>query len=300
MAYLIYSGMVPYDFVYSLGGIDMDQPITDRVVVVTGAGSGFGQLISVKCAALGAKVVRADITQNGLEQTLGMIKEAGGDAICQPTDVTLLADVQKLANRAIEVFGAIDVMVNNAGTMPLAFYRDHATAMDSWSRCIDVNVKGVLHGIAAVHDQMIEQGRGHVVNLSSIYGNFPVEGAAVYGASKAAVNFLSDSLRVEAQGKIKVTIVRPTGVPATGLAETVINREATIGITGQKTESVQAKYAEILSGQAPAEALNKNDIRYFGLDPDSLTDQVVYAINQPWGVSISEITVRASGEAYIL
>jgi len=278
----------------------MDQPIKGRVVVVTGAGSGFGQLISLKCAALGAKVVCADITESGLEQTLDMINNAGGEAITQQTDVTVFAEMQKLAIRAVAAYGAIDVMVNNAGTMPLAFYRDHATAMEAWSRCIDVNVKGVLHGIAAVHDQMTEQGRGHVVNLSSIYGNFPVEGAAVYGASKAAVNFLSDSLRVEAQGKIKVTIVRPTGVPATGLAGTVINREATIGITGQKTESVEAKYAEILSGQAPAEALNKDDIRYFGLDPDSLTDQVVYAINQPWGVSISEITVRASGEEYIL
>ena len=170
--------------------------------------------------------------------------------------------------------------------------------MPKWTRCIDINIKGVLHGIAAVHDQMIEQGRGHVVNISSIYGNFPVEGAAVYGASKAAVNFLSNSLRVEAQGKIKVTIVKPTGVPMTGLSSTVINQEAPIGIMGQNAEAIGAQYAEIMAEQAPMEVADKENIAYFSLDPDSLTDQVVYAINQPWGVSIAEITVRASGEGF--
>ena len=278
----------------------MDQPIKNKVVVVTGAGGGFGQLISQKCAALGASVVCADINEEGLHETIDSIVDAGGQGVSQRTDVTSYADMQKLAAMAVEEFGAIDVMVNNAGTMPLAFYSDHAQAMDAWSRCIDINIKGVLHGIAAVHDQMISQGRGHVVNVSSIYGNFPVEGAAVYGASKAAVNFLSDSLRVEAQGKIKVTIVRPTGVPMTGLSGTVVNQKASVGITGQNTEKVLAQFAELVAEQAPPEILEKENIAYFTLDPDSLTDQVVYAINQPWGVSIAEVTVRASGEGFVL
>ena len=278
----------------------MDQPINNRVIVVTGAGGGFGQLISQKCAALGAKVVCGDINEEGLAETIKNITQAGGQGISQRTDVTSLKDMQALAAKAVDAFGAIDVMVNNAGTMPLAFYRDHGEAMEAWDRCIDINIKGVLHGIAAVHDQMISQGRGHVVNISSIYGNFPVEGAAVYGASKAAVNFLSDSLRVEAQGKIKVTIVKPTGVPMTGLAGTVINQEASVGITGHNTEAIGATYAEIMAGQAPPEIMETDNIAYFGLDPDSLTDQVVYAINQPWGVSIAEVTVRASGEGFVL
>ena len=278
----------------------MDQPINGRVVIVTGAGGGFGQLISQKCAALGAKVVCADINEEGLAETIANITESGGHAISRRTDVTSFEDMQALASMAVETFGAIDVMVNNAGTMPLAFYSDHAEAMGAWSRCIDINFKGVLHGISAVHDQMISQGRGHVVNISSIYGNFPVTGAAVYGATKSAVNFLSDSLRVEAQGKIKVTIVKPTGVPMTGLAGTVINQEASVGITGQNSEEVGARYAELMSGQAPPEIMDKDNIAYLGLDPDSLTDQVVYAINQPWGVSIAEVTVRASGEGFIL
>ena len=278
----------------------MSEPIEGRVVVVTGAGGGFGQLVSQKCARLGAKVVCADINEEGLTQTVAAIEAAGGQAISQPTDVTSYAEVQQMAEAAVSEFGAIDVMVNNAGTMPLAFFADHADAMDAWSRCIDINVKGVLHGMAAVYDQMMVQGRGHVVNISSIYGNFPVEGAGVYGASKSAVNFLSDSLRVEAQGKIKVTIVRPTGVAATGLAGSIINPEAMVGITGQRTELVGMKYEEIMSGQAPPEVMNKQDVAYFSLDPDSLTDQVVYAINQPWGVSIAEVTVRATGEGFIL
>ena len=278
----------------------MSQPIEDKVVVVTGAGGGFGQLVSQKCAALGAKVVCADINEAGLSQTCSAIAEAGGSAVAQTTDVTRYADMQQLAQKAVDEFGALDVMVNNAGTMPLAFYRDHATAIEAWSRCIDINIKGVLHGISAVYDQMMAQGRGHVVNISSIYGNFPVIGAGVYGASKSAVNFLSESLRVEAQGKIKVTVVRPTGVPATGLAGSVINPEASVGITGHNTEAVGMQYEEMLSGQAPANVTDKEDIAYFSLDPDSLTDQVIYAINQPWGVSIAEVTVRASGEGFVL
>lgn len=278
----------------------MEQPINNRVIVVTGAGGGFGQLISLKCAALGARVVCADINEEGLAETLAGITGAGGQAISRRADVTSYSDMQKLAGKAVDEFGAIDVMVNNAGTMPLAFYSDHAEAMEAWSRCIDINIKGVLHGITAVYDQMISQGRGHVVNISSIYGNFPVAGAGVYGASKSAVNFLSESLRVEAQGKIKVTVVRPTGVPGTGLSGSVINQEAIVGITGHNAELVGARFAELMAVQAPPETLDKEDIAYFSLDPDSLTDQVVYAINQPWGVSIAEVTVRASGEGYVL
>src|SRR5580700_10816710 len=105
-----------------------------------------------------------------------------------------------LAALAVETYSAIDVLVNNAGIMPLAFFADHSAASEAWDRCIDVNLKGVLHGISAVYDQMIAQGRGHVVNISSIYGNAGVEGAGVYSATKAAVTALSDSLRVEAAG----------------------------------------------------------------------------------------------------
>ena len=278
----------------------MHRYVEGRVVIVTGAGSGFGRLISQKCAALGASVVCADINEDGLNESVAAITGAGRKAVSQNTDVSSFPDMQRLAARAVDEFGAIDVMVNNAGIMPLAFYSDHAQAMDAWARCIDINIKGVLYGIAAVYDQMIGQNRGHVVNISSIYGNFPVEGAAVYGASKAAVNYLSDSLRVEAQGKIKVTVVKPTGVSGTRLGEAVVNQGAAVGIAGQHAEAMFARHAEVLAEQASPEILDKENIAYFNLDPDSLTDQVVHAINQPWGVSIAEVTVRASGEGFIL
>ncbi len=191
--------------------------VRGKVIIVTGAAGGFGRLVCEKTAALGAKVVCGDIDGAALDAVVKELTVRGADAIGLATDVTRIEQVRALAAAAVGRFGRIDVMVNNAGVMPLAFYADHAQALAAWERCIDINIKGVLYGIVAVHDQMIRQGSGHVVNLSSIYGNFPVAGAAVYGASKAAVNFLSEALRVESQGKIKVTNVRPTGVPGTNL-----------------------------------------------------------------------------------
>ena len=205
-----------------------------------------------------------------------------------------------VADQAINAFSEIDVLVNNAGTMPLAFYSDHDKAAEAWDRCIDINIKGVLNGITAVHDQMLKQGRGHVVNISSIYGNYPTAGAAVYGATKAAVIFLSESLRMESQGRIKVTTIRPTGVPATGLGTGIINPEAVSGLLGVNTAAYMSKFEAAQAGQLPSRMLDKNEIEYFALDPDSLSDQIIYTINQPWGVVISDMTIRASGDAYIL
>jgi NADP-dependent 3-hydroxy acid dehydrogenase YdfG len=140
-------------------------------------------LLCEKASAMGAKIVCADIDEAGLAETGTSLDGAGAECITVRADVTRIEDMQALASAAVERFGRIDVMVNNAGIMPLAFYRDHAEALGAWERCIDINIKGVLHGIVAVHDQMMAQGAGHVINLSSIYSNFPVAGAAVYGAS---------------------------------------------------------------------------------------------------------------------
>ncbi len=275
----------------------MTNHVADKVIVITGAASGFGQLVSAKTAALGAKVVCADINADALE---AVVAEIGDAAMAVPTDVTDPAAMRALAQAAIDAHGRIDVMVNNAGIMPLAFYSDHEAAAAAWDKCIDINIKGVLHGIIAVHDQMLKQGRGHVINLSSIYGNFPVVGAAVYGATKAAVNFLSESLRMESQGKIKVTTIRPTGVPATGLAGAVVNPEAVVGILGHHAASYGQLMQAVLAGELPAEYTDADHIEYYALDPEHLAEQIVYAINQPWGVSIGDMTVRASGDGYIL
>jgi NADP-dependent 3-hydroxy acid dehydrogenase YdfG len=271
-----------------------------KVIIITGAAGGFGRLVAQKTANLGARVVAADVNKAELEATCASISAEGGSALAVQADVTSRADMKALAEQAVARFGAIDVMVNNAGVMPLAFYADHAEAAEAWDRCIDINLKGVLHGIAAVYDTMIEQGRGHIVNVSSIYGNYPVAGAAVYGATKAAVNVLSESLRQEAQGKIKVTTVRPTGVPATGLGAGIVNPAAVRGILGQNEASFMETLTQLLGENPPAALTDPEQISYYALSPELLADQIVYAIDQPWGVSISDLTVRASGDVYLI
>ena len=278
----------------------MPNHVAGKSIVITGAGSGFGKLVSERVAALGAKVACADTNVDAAEAVAAGIRAAGGTARAFRTDVTSVAEMRALAKAAVDAYGAIDVMVNNAGIMPLAFYADHAAALDAWHRCIDVNFKGVLNGIVAVHDQMIAQGRGHVVNLSSIYGNFPVAGAAVYGATKAAVNFLSEALRIESRGKIKVTTVKPTGVPATNLASSVINQAAIVGIVGQNMPEFMEMFGQMAEGRFPAEQLDPDHIGYPSLAPEFIADAIVHAIDQPWGVSIGEVTVRASGDHFIL
>jgi NADP-dependent 3-hydroxy acid dehydrogenase YdfG len=278
----------------------MSNHVEGKVVVITGAAGGFGRLVAQKTAALGARVVAADVKQEELKATVESIAEKNGEAHAVIADVTDRSQMANLAAEAILTFGAIDVMVNNAGVMPLAFYADHAKAAEPWDRCIDINLKGVLNGITAVHDQMIEQGRGHVINISSIYGNYPVAGASVYGATKAAVNFLSEALRQESQGKIKVTTIKPTGVPATGLGEGVINPAALMGILGAGEAKFMENIGAVFGENPPAELTDPNSMSYFALSPDLLADQIVYAMNQPWGVSLGEITVRAAGDGYVI
>jgi NADP-dependent 3-hydroxy acid dehydrogenase YdfG len=278
----------------------MSDYIGGKVIVVTGAGGGFGRLISLKAASLGARLVCADIDADAVNATVQDIESAQGQAFGRQTDVTDAAQIAAVAQAAVERFGRIDVMINNAGVMPLAFYADHSAAAQLWHRCIDINIKGVLNGIMAVHDQMIAQGQGHIVNISSIYGNFPVAGAGVYGATKAAVNFLSESLRVESQGKIKVTVIKPTGVPATRLGGGIVNPAAIVGILGQNAPSYLATMRALISGGLTADQADPENIAYAALSPDYIADQVIHAINQPWGVSLGDVTIRASGDGYIL
>jgi NADP-dependent 3-hydroxy acid dehydrogenase YdfG len=217
-----------------------------------------------------------------------------------PADVSDKEQVDALAARAIDRFGRVDVMVNNAGIMPLAFYADHHDAWRAWHRCIDVNIKGVLNGISAVYDQMIAQGRGHIVNVSSIYGNFPAAGSGVYGATKAAVNVLSESLRVESQDRIKVTVIRPTGVLGTGLGATVVNPAAVVGIVGHHAAQFAERGHQFLTRALPGELTDEDSPAYWAMDPRHLAENILYAIDQPWGVSIGDITVRATGEDFVL
>lgn len=278
----------------------MSEHMAGKAIVITGAGGGFGRLVAQKAAARGARLTCGDINAGAAQETVDGIVAAGGQAQALAADVTRLEDLVALVQASVATYGGVDVMVNNAGIMPLAFFSDHAAAHDAWTRCIDINIKGVLNGMVAAYDPMMAAGRGQIVNVSSIYGNFPVVGAAVYGASKAAVNFLSESFRLETRGQIKVTTVKPTGVPATGLGGSIINQAAVVGILGANMPAFQQMVGAITDGSLPAGNLDPEEMDYISLAPEHIADAILHVIDQPWGVSIGEITVRAAGDHFIL
>ena len=274
--------------------------VHDKVIIVTGAASGFGRMTAVKAGELGARVVCIDLNAQMLEEVVSGIVTAGGSAISSVADVRQIDDLRASVEAAKLKFGHVDVLVNNAGTMPLAFISDHEAALDAWNKCIDINFKGVMNGTIAVYDTMIKQGAGQIVNVSSIYGNHPVIGASIYGATKAAVNYFSNSVRHESRGKIKVSIIKPTGVPATGLSNSVVNPEGVVGILGQNALEFQQFVDRYMNGEAPPATLDPAEIGYAALDPSFIADAIIHVINQPLGVTLSEITVRATGDHYIL
>ena len=154
----------------------MTNYVDGKVIIVTGAASGFGKVLSLKVAQLGGHIVCADINGDTLQTAVEEIETAGGSALAVQTDVTDADSMRSLVARGVAQYGQVDVLVNNAGIMPLAFFSDHEQASEAWNRCIDINFKGVLHGITAVYDHMVGNGRGHVVNISSIYGKYPSAG----------------------------------------------------------------------------------------------------------------------------
>jgi NADP-dependent 3-hydroxy acid dehydrogenase YdfG len=146
---------------------------------------------------------------------------------------------------------------------------------------------------------MIEQGRGQVVNISSIYGNGGTEGSGVYSATKAAVTTISDSLRVETQGKIKVTTIKPTGVLGTNLGSWIVNETAVMGLVGHKGLKFAENVSNLQNGSLRPEQMDVDSVDYWLITPDDLANAVVHVIDQPWGINLSDVTVRASGENYV-
>lgn len=271
--------------------------VEGKVIIITGASSGFGKLTAKRAAEMGGKIVLAARSEEKLKETVAEIKAAGGEASYIVTDVAKKDDVFAMAKFAVDTYGRIDVLVNNAGTMPLAFFSDHEQALDKWEQCIDISIKGTIFGISAVYDQMIKQGQGQVINVSSIYANFPVAGAGVYQVAKMGVQYLAESLRSECQGKIKVTTIKPTGFMKTNLSSSVVDQMAMMPAV--------AGPLEILSNWVEEAPLRPdfhdiNSMTYNDPDPQVLADNIIYAINQPWGVSIGDLTVRASGESFVI
>ena len=271
--------------------------VEGKVIIITGASSGFGKLTAKRAAEMGGKIVLAARSEEKLKETVAEIKAAGGEASYIVTDVAKKDDVFAMAKFAVDTYGRIDVLVNNAGTMPLAFFSEHEQALDKWEQCIDISIKGTIFGISAVYDQMIKQGQGQVINVSSIYANFPVAGAGVYQVAKMGVQYLAESLRSECQGKIKVTTIKPTGFMKTNLSSSVVDQMAMMPAV--------AGPLEILSNWVEEAPLRPdfhdiNSMTYTDPDPQVLADNIIYAINQPWGVSIGDLTVRASGESFVI
>lgn len=271
--------------------------VEGKVIIITGASSGFGKLTAKRAAEMGGKIVLAARSEEKLKETVAEIKAAGGEASYIVTDVAKKDDVFTMAKFAVDTYGRIDVLVNNAGTMPLAFFSEHEQALDKWEQCIDISIKGTIFGISAVYDQMIKQGQGQVINVSSIYANFPVAGAGVYQVAKMGVQYLAESLRSECQGKIKVTTIKPTGFMKTNLSSSVVDQMAMMPAV--------AGPLEILSNWVEEAPLRPdfhdiNSMTYNDPDPQVLADNIIYAINQPWGVSIGDLTVRASGESFVI
>jgi NADP-dependent 3-hydroxy acid dehydrogenase YdfG len=241
-----------------------DNGIQNKVVIITGASSGLGEATARHLVARGAKLVLAARRTERLQALVQQIEAAGGEALAVATDVVDMAQVQALADQAKARFGRIDVLVNNAGIMPLAPLSK--LKVDEWSRMIDVNVKGVLHGIAAVLPTMEAQKSGHIINIASVAGLkifSPI--GAVYSATKFAVRALSEGLRAEAPEGVRTTIVSPGAVES----------ELKLGSSDADTAAGVKAFYE--ANQIPA---------------DSVARAIAYAIEQPATVDVNEIVLR--------
>lgn len=240
------------------------QNVEGKVVVITGASSGLGAATARRLASEGAKVVLGARRADKLEALVEEIGQAGGNALAVATDVTKRDDVRKLVDSAVERFGQIDVMLNNAGLMPLAPY--DRLKVDEWDRMIDVNIKGVLYGIAAALPHMQARKSGHIINVSSVYGHIVVPGAGVYCGTKWAVRAISEGLRQEVKPyNLRTTIISP-GAVATELLDQISQKDI--------LDKIKDFVAEIA---VPA---------------DTFARMVSFAISQPDDVDVSEILFR--------
>jgi NADP-dependent 3-hydroxy acid dehydrogenase YdfG len=233
----------------------------DKVVLITGASGGLGEGIARELAGAGAKVLLGARRAERLAAIAADIRAAGGTAETRALDVTRRASMQDFATAALDLWGRIDVLVNNAGIMPLSPLA--AGKVDEWDRMIDVNIKGVLWGIAAVQPVMERQGSGQIINIGSIGALQVVPTAAVYCATKFAVRALSDGLRQES-ARIRVTCINP-GVVETDLAATITHAETAVLIGAY---------------------------RAIALQPADIARVVRQVIDAPENVDTTEVTVR--------
>ncbi len=233
----------------------------DKVVLITGASSGIGAGIARELAKAGATLMLGARRTDRLEELARELRDLGAKVAIRRLDVTDRADVAAFAQAAVAEFGRVDVIVNNAGVMPLSLMS--SLKVDEWDRMIDVNIKGVLYGIAAVLPLMTAQGSGQIINIASVGALSVSPTAAVYCATKYAVRAISDGLRQE-HDNLRVTCIHP-GVVESELADTITDAVA-------------------------AEAMKT--YRAIALKPDAIGRAVRFAIEQPDDVDVNEIVVR--------
>lgn len=237
-----------------------------KIILLTGASSGIGEATARRLAGQGHSLVIGARRTERLEALAQEIRAAGGEVAYRALDVTRRDDTQAFADFALDLHGRIDAIINNAGVMPLSPLA--SLKVDEWDRMIDVNIRGVLHGIAAVLPTMQAQGYGQVVNISSIGGLYVVPTGAVYCATKYAVRAISDGLRQE-HDRLRVTCVYP-GVVESELANTITDASAAEAMTAY---------------------------RQIALKPDAIAAAIAHAIDQPSDVDTSEIVVRPTASA---
>src|ERR1700689_3724774 len=243
----------------------MEMPnITNKVVVITGASSGIGESTAKLLAEQGAKVVLGARRLNRINAVVQAISATGGKAIGFACDVTKRAEVEALIQKAVDNFGRVDVIVNNAGIMPIAPIE--ALKVEEWDRQIDVNIKGLLYGVAAVLPHMQKQKSGHIINITSVFGiKMFAPGGTVYCATKAAGRALTEGLRMELHSQnIRCTMISP-GAVATELPES------------SSEEGTRKNLREFMKRV---------------ISPNSMARALAYAIEQPADVEIDEVVVR--------
>ena len=246
----------------------MVENIQDKIVVITGASSGLGEAAARRLSREGATVVLGARRADRLESLVEDLRSAGGKAEAVTTDVAKAGDLTALIDAAVERYGRIDVLLNNAGLMPLAPFE--SLMVDEWNQMIDVNVKGVLHGIAAALPHMKRQKSGHVINVSSVYGHIVVPGAGVYCATKHAVRAISEGFRQEVKPyNIRTTVISP-GATQTELLNHISDKEI-------------AEQSRKFVGEV-------------GVPADTFARMVSFAISQPDDVDVSEILFRPTAQ----
>ncbi len=246
----------------------MVNNIKGKVIVITGASSGLGEAAAKHLANLGAAVVLGARRADRIENLAKEINNNGGKALAIATDVTQRDQVKKLVDSVVEKFGHVDVLLNNAGIMPLSPI--DRLNVDEWDKMIDVNIKGVLNGIAAVLPHMKKQKSGQIINTSSVAGHKIFGGSTVYSATKFAVRALTEGLRMEVKPyNIRTTIVCPGAV---------------------KTELLEH------ISEADIQEANKEYVGEVGISPDSFASVVAFAISQPADVDINEVIFRPTAQ----